>query len=117
MIQSGNLWSDLPSAPIAEERFDPLLIRPDLRIERIVSAGQASPPGFWYEQRQSEWVLVLAGRAKLRLDGEAEARLLVPGDWMDLPAGCRHRVDWTDPQVPTVWLAVHYGIEAEPAAR
>ncbi len=102
-----NLLADLPSRA-ADERFDELLSRPGLRIERIVSTGQASPPGFWYDQPQAEWVLVLKGEARLQVEHEPEPRVLRAGDFADLPPHCRHRVEWTQPDQPTVWLAVHY---------
>ncbi|MGB0126795.1 MAG: cupin [Rhodocyclaceae bacterium] len=102
-----NLLRDLPQRG-ADEHFSDLLVRPGIRIERIVSRGQASPPGFWYDQPGGEWVLVLAGRAGLRFEDEAEARSLGPGDWVDILPHRRHRVEWTDPDEPTVWLAVHY---------
>lgn len=102
-----NLFEDIPGKA-AEERFDTLLARPGLRIERIVSTGQASPPGFWYDQPQDEWVVVLSGRAGLVVDGEAE-RELAPGDFVFLPAHRRHRVAWTAADEPTLWLAVHFG--------
>jgi cupin 2 domain-containing protein len=102
-----NLLFPLPDAG-AQETVDALLTRPGLRIERIVSRGQASPPGFWYDQAEGEWVLLLAGSARLRFADEAEARLLGAGDWLDIAPHRRHRVDWTDPAVPTVWLAVFY---------
>ena len=102
-----NLLSPLPEADTAE-RVDALLTGPGLRIERIVSRGQASPPGFWYDQTEAEWVVVLAGAARLRFEDEAETRRLEPGDWVDIAPHRRHRVDWTDPAVPTVWLAVFY---------
>lgn len=105
---TANLFSDL-SFPSDDEQVDILLARPSLRIERIVSTGQASPPGFWYDQPQDEWVVVLAGAARLRLEGEADARLMRAGDHVFLPARARHRVDWTDPDQPTIWLAVHAG--------
>ena len=89
--------------------LEPLLAeRPGVRIERIVSTGQASPPGFWYDQDWGEWVVLLSGAARLRFADEDEPRHLGPGDWVDIPAHCRHRVEWTDPDQPTVWLAVHY---------
>jgi len=103
-----NLLSPLPDADAAE-CIDTLLTRRDLRIERIVSRGQASPPGFWYDQGEGEWVVLLAGAARLRFADETEACLLRPGDWIDIAPHRRHRVDWTDPEVPTVWLAVFYG--------
>ena len=102
-----NLLSPLPDADTGE-RVDVLLTKPGLRIERIVSCGQASPPGFWYDQHEAEWVTVLTGSARLRFADETEARVLAPGDWVDIAAHRRHRVEWTDPTVPTVWLAVFY---------
>ncbi len=79
-----------------------------VRIERIVSTGQNSPPGFWYDQDEHEWVAVLAGMAVLRVECETEGRWLVPGDWVLIPAHCRHRVEATATAEPTVWLAVFY---------
>ncbi|MFV3383445.1 cupin [Pseudomonas sp. NY15354] len=105
-----NLFIDLPPFdPHAAEQFDALLNRPGIRIERIVSSGQASPPGFWYDQAEGEWVLLLSGSAGLRLEHEPQARLLRPGDHLDIPAHCRHRVEWTEAGIATVWLAVFYG--------
>jgi cupin 2 domain-containing protein len=102
-----NLLGPLPEAHRAEA-VDQLLARPALRIERIVSSGQASPSGFWYDQAEGEWVVLLAGAARLRFADEAEPRLLRPGDWLDIAPHRRHRVDWTDPAQPTIWLAVFY---------
>lgn len=101
-----NLLADLPVAS-PDEDVSEILTRPDLRIERIVSTGQASPPGFWYDQPWDEWALVLAGAARLQIADAAVERSLGPGDHLLLPAGTRHRVAWTSPDVPTVWLAVH----------
>ncbi len=108
-MESGKLFDTLPVGPAGEEMFTELLARPGLRIERIVSTGQTSPEGFWYDQPQGEWVLLLAGLARLQLEGEAEARTLAPGDWLDIAPHTRHRVAFTHPDQPTVWLAVHYG--------
>jgi len=102
-----NLLFPLPDARAAEY-VAALFTRPGLRLERIVSLGQASPPGFWYDQPEGEWVLLLAGAARLRFADETEARLLGPGDWLDIAPHRRHRVDWTDPESPTLWLAVSY---------
>jgi cupin 2 domain-containing protein len=106
-MQSGNLFAHLPEQ-IAEEQLTQLLSTPSLTIERIVSRGHASPPGFWYDQDRPEWVVVLAGSAALLLDGEAAARILCRGDYVHIPAHVRHRVEWTDGSEPTIWLAVHY---------
>ncbi len=106
-MSHGNLLADLPTT-LAGEELRTLLATPDLRIERIVSTGQASPPGFWYDQDWAEWVLVLAGQAALLIEGEAAPRVLEPGSYVHLPAHCRHRVEWTSTKTPTVWLAVHH---------
>jgi len=107
MTQGGNLLRDVPDAG-AGEVVHKILAAPRMRIERIVSLGQASPPGFWYDQPQAEWVLLLAGAARLRFEDEPEARPLVAGDWVNIAARRRHRVEWTDPARPTVWLAVFH---------
>jgi cupin 2 domain-containing protein len=88
------------------EAFELLLSRPGLSIERIVSHGHASPPDFWYDQDEDEWVMVVAGRAAIGFEDGREVEL-GPGDWLSLPAHCRHRVLRT--ATPTVWLAVYAG--------
>ncbi len=105
-----NVLRDFPAAASAgeAETFDVLLSRPDVKIERITSTGQASPPDFWYCQPQSEWVLVVQGAAGLQLEGEAQERVLQVGDFVNIPAQCRHRVNWTQAEPPTIWLAIHY---------
>ena len=110
----GNLYAALapdPATPAAE-RFDLLLARSDATIERIVSFGHASEAGFWYDDPRDEWVVLLAGAAALQFDGDARERRLAPGDYLHIPAHCRHRVAWTDAHAPTVWLAIYL-----PAAR
>lgn len=99
-----SLFRDPPSHSEAGERFEDLLTRPGVRIERIVSTGHSTPPGEWMDQAWDEWVLLVAGRAGLTLEGEAP-QTLAPGDHLLIPAYRRHRVDWTE--TPTVWLAVH----------
>ncbi len=102
-----NLLSELPTELSAELMED--LVRHDgVRIERIVSTGQASPPGFWYDQDENEWVLLLSGIARLEIEEHGERTLVVlkAGDHYLLPAHMKHRVAWTTPGEPTVWLAV-----------
>jgi cupin 2 domain-containing protein len=106
--RDGNLFTDAASHA-ADEQVTVLLAAPNVRIEHIVSTGQASPPGFWYDQDWSEWVIVLAGSAGLLVEGEAEPRHLKPGDHLHFPAHKRHRIEWTDPACATVWLAVYHG--------
>lgn len=89
------------------EVIDAIIAKDAVRIERIVSMGHASPPGFWYDQQTSEWVLVLRGEARLAFEN-GETIDLKPGDFVNIPAHRRHRVEWTTPNEPTIWLAVHY---------
>lgn len=95
------------------EFFQTLLESQGVRVERIVSQGQVTPPGEWYDQDWDEWVVLLSGAARLCLASDAAAGSnrcidLSPGDYVWLPAHCRHRVEWTDPQQQTVWLALHF---------
>jgi cupin 2 domain-containing protein len=107
MVATGNLFADIP-ARLAQEEITTLMSAPDLRIERIVSRGQSSPPDFWYDQPQAEWVIVLAGCALVTLEGDGAPMRMEPGDHVHIPAHRRHRVEWTDPAQATVWLAVHH---------
>ncbi len=102
-----NILANIPPA-LSGETFETIARSDSVRIERIVSNGQATPEGEWYDQKQDEWVLVLAGSAGLLFDGEKQPRCLHAGDHTLIPAGCRHRVAWTAPDVTTVWLAVHF---------
>ena len=104
-----NIFSNIPDS-LPEELIEGLAGKGAVRIERIVSRGQASPPGFWYDQERSEFVMVLKGRAKVALAGKEELVILGPGDYIDIPAHVKHRVEWTDPEQDTIWLAVHYGL-------
>ena len=105
-MNNGDLLRDLPR-DLPEELVETLLESDTVRIERIVSTGHASAEGFWYDQPRPELVLVVQGRARLEFD-DGETLDLAPGGWVDLPARRRHRVAWTTPDEPTVWLAVHY---------
>ena len=101
-----NLFADLPNT-LPEELIEKLVDAPDIRIERIVSTGHASPPGFWYNQAESEWVVVLRGEATLAF--EDEIMTLKPGDYVLIPPYRKHRVNSTSPTEPTVWLTVFFG--------
>ncbi|MBC8205785.1 MAG: cupin domain-containing protein [Kiritimatiellales bacterium] len=99
-----NLFEEIPEdAP--EELFTELLKGKNVRIERIVSFGQSSPDGFWHEQEEGEWVLLLKGSATLGFE-DGSTLDLEPGDHLNIPAGQRHRVEKTDQNGRTVWLAV-----------
>lgn len=101
-----NLFTDLPDN-LPGELVTILLEAVNVRIERIVSHGHASPPDFWYDQNDDEWVIVLKGAARLRFDDRTVE--LRPGDFVNIPAHQRHRVEWTTPDELTFWLAVYYG--------
>jgi cupin 2 domain-containing protein len=103
---AGNLFEAVPQGLAAEEVVE-LARGAGARVERIVSSGQASPPGFWYDGDGPEWVALLAGEAAVEFADGTLARLR-PGDWLDIPAHARHRVAWTSREPPAVWLAVHY---------
>jgi len=104
-MTTGNLFASLPT-PSPEEAFTTLAEAAGVRLERIVSHGHASPDGSWFDQPQREWVVVLQGAARLRFEGGVVE--LGPGDFVDIPAHARHRVDWATPDEPTVWLAFHF---------
>ena len=109
-----NLLAGLPTTLNAE--LTTILVSSDgVRLERIVSFGQASPEGYWYDQHQAEWVVLLTGRARLTIEGEPEDCIMGPGDAVYLAAHCRHRVAWTDPDHPTVWLALFIDPRLQPS--
>jgi cupin 2 domain-containing protein len=102
-----NIYSSIP-ADIPQELFQDIFVTDRFKIERIVSKGHASPEGFWYDQDQNEWVMLLKGRAGLVFEGSDNIVELKPGDYLDIPAHRKHRVEWTDPDNETVWIAVMY---------
>ena len=102
-----NLFADL-SAHLPEELSEVLVQSTAARLERIVSLGHATPAGRWYDQDTNEWVVLLRGAAALRFEDDPEPRVLGPGDYLNIPAHRRHRVEWTAAGEPTVWLALHY---------
>ena len=113
MLTAGNLLTRLPwSAPA--EVFEPIFQADGIRVERIISTGQVTPEGEWLVQDCDEWVVLLTGEAELMIEGELGPRELRPDDWINIPAGVRHRVDWTSKDPLTVWLALHYNVPAAP---
>ncbi len=107
MLNPANLFADLPEQH-KDEVFEKLIDTGSCTIERIVSRGHATEEGKWYDQERNEWVLVVKGAAKLRFADGNTVSEMKPGDHLTIPAHCRHRVEWTDPDVVTVWIAVHY---------
>ncbi len=108
MIETGNFFANV-ATDLHDEEITKLAQLPGALIERIVSTGQASPPGFWYDQAWTEWIVLLSGSAGLLIEGEDVPRVLRPGDYVEIQPRVRHRVEWTDAGQPTLWLAVHAG--------
>ena len=106
MPACSNLLQDLPER-LPNEVVQALLEAPGVRIERIISHGHTSPQGFWYDQARHEVVVLLAGAARLTFEDETVE--MAAGSFINIPAGRRHRVEWTTPDRPTIWLAIHYG--------
>lgn len=90
------------------EFFETIYSQGNIKIERIVSLGHSSPDGFWYDQEEYEWVVLLRGKAKLKFYEEGKIIELNPGDGILIAPHQKHRVEWTDPYGPTIWLAVFF---------
>ncbi|OUS17357.1 cupin [Gammaproteobacteria bacterium 50_400_T64] len=101
-----NIFASIPKN-LDRELVEVLLEHNDICIERIISKGHTSPASGWYDQPKNEWVIVLKGEAIIRFENESEIRLGA-GSYIDIAAHKKHRVSWTDPDVETIWLAVHY---------
>lgn len=100
-----NLLGNIPTS-IPNEIFETIISKPNIKIERIISKGHKSEPDFWYDQDQSEWIMILLGEA--RLEFEDKTIHLKPGNYLNIAAHQRHRIDWTTPEEETIWLAVFY---------
>ncbi|MFH1051171.1 MAG: cupin domain-containing protein [bacterium] len=101
-----NIFENLPDSN--KEVFEILLQNKKLKLERIISRGQATPEGQWYNQDKDEWIILLSGSAKLLFEGSEEIIELKPGDYLNIPAHKKHRVEWTAQDTETVWIALHY---------
>jgi len=106
-MQSDNLFSQLPK-DLSAEVFDTLAQGANVRIERIVSLGHKTPDKSWYDQNEHEWVLLLKGKAAILFAENDLVTTLSPGDYINIPAHTKHRVEWTDADNTTIWLAIHY---------
>jgi cupin 2 domain-containing protein len=102
-----NLFTDIQK-DLSGELIETLLQTSSFRIERIVSKGHCSPKGFWYDQDDNEWVILLKGRAMLRFEKDDESITLNTGDYIHIDKHLRHRIEWTDTEQETIWLAIHY---------
>lgn len=102
-VRVENIFADLPESS-GQEQFLTLFENEGVRIERIVSQSHSSPIGFWYDQSECEWVIVLRGHATLEFAG-GELIEMREGDHLTIPSHVKHRVNQTGPD--TIWLAVH----------
>ena len=106
-MKKQNLFSNIPES-FPEEIFETLLENNRFKLERILSSGQSTPNGKWFDQEKDEWIVLIKGKAGLRFGNESEVIELTPGDHLMIPAHKKHRVEWTDRTQKTVWLALHY---------
>jgi cupin 2 domain-containing protein len=106
-MKPDNIFAGVPT-DIPKEIFETIAASGSVKIERIVSRGQTTPEGSWYDQELNEWVIVLKGSAEVLFDGEPQPVTLMPGDNLLIPAHRRHRVTRTDDKGPTIWVAVHF---------
>ena len=105
MSNKQNLLTGVPTS-IPNEIFETIISKQNIKIERIISKGHESEPNFWYDQDQSEWILILKGEARLQF--EDKSICLTPGDYLNIAPHQKHRVDCTTPEEETIWLAVFY---------
>lgn len=106
-MHTQNLYQAIP-AHLPEEVMETLAQSSAVKIKRIISHGHCSPPNFWYDQDQHEWVVLLKGKASIRFYEEQQVVHLEAGDYLTIPAHVRHRVESTSTEEPCVWLAVFY---------
>ena len=107
MNEIRNIFENIPDH-IPEELFNEILKTKNIKVERIVSKGHSSGISSWYDQEENEWVFLLKGSAGLLFKGDEKVIVLKPGDYINIPSHTKHRVEWTDPNMVTVWLAIHY---------
>ena len=105
-MKLNNIFELLPN-DLETEVFENIIQNGSIQVERIISKGHASPTAKWYDQAQSEWVMILQGEAILTVENDDDYHL-VSGSYLNIPAHTRHRVKWTTPDIETIWLAVHY---------
>jgi cupin 2 domain-containing protein len=106
-MKKKNIAADIPEN-IPVEIFEVIISSDKIRIERIITKGQSSPENFWYDQDENEFVIVTKGKAKLKFEDEDGSVELNEGDYINIPSHKKHRVEWTDPENETIWLAVFY---------
>ncbi len=107
IMRVDNIFSTIPES-VEDEIFETLLDAGRFKLERILSSGQATPPGEWLDSDAHEWVILLKGGAGILFEGQSGVTVMHPGDYVHIQAHQRHRVEWTDEKQKTIWLALHY---------
>ena len=102
----GNIFEKVIINP-DEEIFEDILAQDKIKIERIVSYGQSTPEKEWYDQDWDEWVMLLKGSAGLKFENDRKIITMRPGDYIFIPRNIRHRVEFTDKDEASIWLAIH----------
>jgi len=103
-----NLLTDLPDK-LPEEVFETLINSKNIKIERIISPkDHKTPDGKWFKQDLNEFVILLKGSAVLLFKENGDFINLKPGDYINIPRYKEHRVESTDIEQETIWLAIHY---------
>src|SRR5438445_110784 len=106
-MRINSIFSNIPTN-LPEELFEAIVQTPFCRVERIVSRGHTTPADYWYDQENHEWVILLEGKARLLFESNSTELDMCVEDYVNIPAHCRHRVVYTDPNENTIWLAIHY---------
>ena len=105
-MKTNNIFKNIPNK-LQEELFEDIISNDGIKIQRIVSQGDTTPEGEWYDQESDEWVIVLQGKATISFENEDDITLIV-GEYLNIPAYKKHRVSWTSETEQTIWIAVHY---------
>ena len=103
---TANIFANIPDS-LPDEMFQTLFKHDNVHIQRIISKGHCTPPGQWYDQEQDEWVILLQGKARILFENNQQTIALNTGDYLLIAAHTRHRVEWTDHDIESIWLAIH----------
>lgn len=101
----------LPQEVSQLEKFEQIVSGKNIQIERIVSTGQTTPSGQWYDQELDEWVILLQGESELSYTDYTRIKIKA-GDYLLIPAHTKHRVEYTSIEPACIWLAVHGQLSA-----
>jgi cupin 2 domain-containing protein len=106
MKQIENIFQ-LPNYLPQRELSEMLVDSNQIFIKRIISTGQVTAPGEWYDQEQHEWLIVLQGSGELSYEDGSRIKL-TKGDYLLIPAHQKHRVEYTSTEPPCIWLTVFF---------